>query len=525
MANPRTVINPFTKNEHRMRRNTKSTKWITAGPSTTAARNIDVENQTSKRIFREIISPSSVEDTSVRRHEPLSIINDFKTTPLESTAVRTNVSNRDTPLSTLKLIDFSMLERTMKEPEVNLPPHCPASIDDHNSSTNSSWQKQDLHQSYVTGSATCSKHVHAQPQATEHSTPLFRAAKEIYQAGPKGEGQKVWEAYQQARNHRRANDEPSQNMSSEPTTRKINTACLPLPSSTSPNEALFPPLRPRTPQNQSGRKEKESGSPDLRRDSGFSSSSYDVPVAIHKHVQRIVDLNKPLPPVPPIQAPPKVRNPKDRTSRDAQQCTEKETAHTWWKHSPSKAPQTLKSKISHPGPLMILGEGIAVNVAAECGGVGGPAAAVSLPVTRTGAPLPRPPSIHERKKEDRRPSPRAFHFPTIHLSPSKRIGKGSEKEKVDESDDSYTIHWRGRLVGPAYEAGKSFKQTAMETLDGVHVGKKRKTSDISFACQGVANEQLDRYQVSEQPSSDEEDVLVPDPLFYAKNAGMDRKFS
>ena len=65
----------------------------------------------------------------------------------------------------------------------------------------------------------------------------------------------------------------------------------------------------------------------------------------------------------------------------------------------------------------------------------------------------------------------------------------------------------------------------METLDGVHVGKKRKTSDISFACQGVANEQLDRYQVSEQPSSDEEDVLVPDPLFYAKNAGMDRKFS
>lgn len=190
-----------------------------------------------------------------------------------------------------------------------------------------------------------------------------------------------------------------------------------------------------------------------------------------------------------------------------------------------KAPQTLKSKISHPGPLMILGEGIAVNVAAECGGVGGPAAAVSLPVTRTGAPLPRPPSIHERKKEDRRPSPRAFHFPTIHLSPSKRIGKGSEKEKVDESDDSYTIHWRGRLVGPAYEAGKSFKQTAMETLDGVHVGKRRKTSDISFACQGVANEQLDRYQVSEQSSSDEEDVLVPDPLFYAKNAGMDRKFS
>ena len=94
-----------------------------------------------------------------------------------------------------------------------------------------------------------------------------------------------------------------------------------------------------------------------------------------------------------------------------------------------------------------------------------------------------------------------------------------------DRDDSYTIHWRGRLVGPAYEAGKSFKQTAMETLDGVHVGKKRKTSDISFACQGVANEQLDRYQVSEQSSSDEEDVLVPDPLFYAKNAGMDRKFS
>ena len=65
--------------------------------------------------------------------------------------------------------------------------------------------------------------------------------------------------------------------------------------------------------------------------------------------------------------------------------------HTWWKKRQfPKAQAILKSEISHPIPLVASYEGSTTNIAAECGGVGGPAAAVSLPITRTGAPLPQP---------------------------------------------------------------------------------------------------------------------------------------
>jgi hypothetical protein len=64
----------------------------------------------------------------------------------------------------------------------------------------------------------------------------------------------------------------------------------------------------------------------------------------------------------------------------------------------------------------------------------------------------------------------------------------------------------------------------METLDGVHVGRKRRTSDVSFACQGIVDSKLDRYQVSEPSSSDDEKGMVPDPLFYVKRTGPDARF-
>jgi hypothetical protein len=172
---------------------------------------------------------------------------------------------------------------------------------------------------------------------------------------------------------------------------------------------------------------------------------------------------------------------------------------------------------------MVSSEGVTVNVAAECGGVGGPAAAMSLPVTHMGTPLPRPPSTYEKKKEVGRPSPRSFHLATLHLSPSKRTGKGIKREKVAGSDGFHATHWRDKFVGPAYEASKSLKQSAMETLDGVHVGRKKRTSDISFACQGIADEKLDRYQVNEKSSSDDEMGMVPDPLFSVKNTGTKKR--
>jgi hypothetical protein len=92
---------------------------------------------------------------------------------------------------------------------------------------------------------------------------------------------------------------------------------------------------------------------------------------------------------------------------------------------------------------------------------------------------------------------------------------------MNEIDDTSSTHWRDKLVGPAYEASKSLKHTAMETLEGVHTGGKNRSSDVSFACQGMVGERLDRYQVSERFSSDDEKDLIPDPLFYTKRLGTD----
>ena len=135
--------------------------------------------------------------------------------------------------------------------------------------------------------------------------------------------------------------------------------------------------------------------------------------------------------------------------------------------------------------------------------MGGPAAAVSLPVTRTGALLvPQTQTSHAAGKEVDK-------------------GKGKGKEKIDERDVAQHTLWRDRFVGTAHEAGKSFKQT----LDGVHGGKKRKSSDASFWCQGVYGAPLDRYQVSElSPSDEEQEDMLPPRLFSGMRGGRDTKF-
>jgi hypothetical protein len=446
--------------------------------------------------------------------------------PLQSrsSAVRNNVSHRNSPVAALTLVDFSRLEQSWKEFDSTAIPHCPASIEKPESKTERTWRRQDLDERSSTNQTTTPKQTHVQEQAVYSSTPWYRTAKHIYNAGPKGEGQKVWEAYQQAIIPRQADKKLLQDTSSESMVEERTERQLPTPLPTSPDGVLFPPLRLRPPPTQSVEKGKEPDKQHLRRDSCFSSSSYEAAMAVDRTVMSNVDANKPLPPVPLLDAAPKVQQTENRPPGKYRQHAEREETHPWWKHSPSRAPQSLKSKISHPSPLTVSNKGTTVNVAADCGGVGGPAAAISLPVTRTGAPLPRPPSIHVKKKEASRPSPRAFHLPTFHRSPSKSKGNVYEKAKVDESEDTHPPHWRDRLVGPAYEAGKSLKQSAMETLDGVHVGRKRRTSDASFACQGIVDSKLDGYQVSEPSSSDDEKGMVPDPLFYVKRTGPDARF-
>jgi hypothetical protein len=447
------------------------------------------------------------------------------TKPLRSrpSAVRTDVSHRDSPVSALTLVDFSRLEQPWKELDTAVVPHCPAQIGKPESKTERTWRRQDPDERSDTNQATTPKQVHVQQQAVYNSTPWYRTAKNIYNLGPKGEGQKVWEVYQQAIIFRQADNKPLEDRYSEPMVEERTEKQLPTPLPTSPDGVLFPPLRLRPSPTQSVEKGKKPDKPYLRRDSCFSSSSYEVATAVDRTGISTIDANKPLPPVPLLDAAPKVQQTKSTPPGNFRQHAEREENHLWWKHSPSRVPQSLKSKISHPGPLTVSNKGTTVNVAAECGGVGGPAAAISLPVSRTGAPLPRPPSIHIKRKEAGQPLPRAFHLPTFHRSPSKSKGNAYEKAKVDESEDTHPPHWRDRLVGPAYEAGKSLKQTAIETLEGVHVGRKKRTSDASFACQGIVDGKLDRYQVSEPSSSDDEKGMVPDPLTYVKRTGTETR--
>jgi hypothetical protein len=524
MANPRTVINPFTKNEQCMRRNTESTKWVTAGASAVRKRGVDLETQIPWCTRKETFLPGDFEDGSSGTPAPLSMKDETKPLRSRLSAVRSNVSHRDSPVSTLTLVDFSRLEQSWKDFDTTAIPHCPATIEKPESKTERTWQRQDLDEGSDTNQATTPKQIHVQQQAVHSSTPWYRTAKHIYNAGPKGEGQKMWEAYQQAIIPRQADNKPPQDTSFEPMVEERTEKKPPTPLPTSPDGVLFPPLRLRPSPTQRVERGKEPDRPYLRRDSCFSSSSYEVATAVDRTVVSTIDANKPLPPVPLLDAAPKVQQTKSTPPGNCRQHAEREETHPWWKHSPSRAPQSLKSKISHPGPLTVSNKGTTVNVAAECGGVGGPAAAISLPVSRTGAPLPRPPSIHVKKKEAGRSSPRAFHLPTFHRSPSKSKGNAYEKVEVYESEDTHPPHWRDRLVGPAYEAGKSLKQTAMETLDGVHVGRKRRTSDASFACQGIVDSKLDRYQVSEPSSSDDEKGMVPDPLFYVKRTETDTRF-
>ena len=358
----------------------------------------------------------------------------------------------------------------------------------------------------------------SKPKADSAPIPWYRLAKDIYEVGPKGEGQKAWKAYQEMRKEKRNNAKTTHDPP-VPAKQKKYEKPLPQPPPSNPDGVPHPPLRPRPAYSQNG---KESESPYPRKDSGFSSTSYEVPIAIDKNMQRTVDANKPLPRLPRLDPAPKSRKtyqashsppppPKSDLQRPTQQDegkrAEKDThLNPWWKPLADKQSSKpgLKSKISHPGTLMASNKGVTTNIAADCGGVGGPAAAISMPVNRLGAPL---------LKEDRRPSPL-----TSNPSHERMSEKKKGKQKAIERDDTPPTHWRDRFefVGPTFEAGNPFKQ------------KKRRSSDASFGCKGVQGEALDRYQVGELSSSEDERGMVPEPLFTGKrgeNVGRDEVLS
>jgi hypothetical protein len=449
MVNPRVVANPFTKDDNYMRRNTANTRWVAdsehakVGPS----KNVQYVTPRSQHVSRK----ASVFDSISPKAHTLVLPQD-KAKPLPPSPPESykNVARRGSPVSPISPVDFTSSEQNRKHSNATVFPFYPASIKKPEPKSKEFWWK-----AAIRGDAP--------------PTPWYRVARDIYNVGPKGEGQKVWKAYQKMRKEKRKDAETKQDNAPAHTQQKKDEKPLPLPPpSTNSQGVFYPPLRPRSSQSRKG---KEPESPRTRKDSGFSSTSYEVPLAIDKSFQRTVNASKPLPRVPRLDPAPRARKTflasrpapspppatVQRRAAEEKQRAEKETSHLnpWWKplaDKQSAKPSGLKARISNPGPLMTL-------------------------------PLLSPKhSMSEKKKE-----------------------KGKQKEV--ERDDTPPTFWRDRFefVPP------TLKQ------------KKKRSSDVSFGCKGVEGEMLDRYQVGELSSSEEDEKgVVPDPLFTGK--GRDTRF-
>lgn len=528
-----------------MRQNTENTKWVTDGGRSATQRagpqkEVHIVELKSQYGSQKASVSRNLNDISPETGHVDAARDEMKQTAAETGPV--SAKPNDCTRSQAIAIDFSGLEQTRRRPDDTPISYCSTVIQDSSPVRKDTARGQE--QDARTGSGTRDDDVHAGNPHDEQKTlldsvPWYRAAKHIYATGPEGEGQRAWKAYQHIRKEHKNGARADKTMRTREQIVLKYEKPLPLPPSSGPDGVLFPSMRPRSAETRSETERDDFENQHPRKDSVFSQLSYEVPIAIEKSVGSTFDANKPLPPVPHLEAAPKVRQKTDQTvapspsletkpeksarNSHSDQVPEKASGHTWWRLQPPKDHPMLKSKISQPGPLIALSDGLTVNVAVECGGVGGPLAAVSLPVTRNGTPLSQSQNAHVAKKDARKPPPLNLHLPILHPAPLRTRVNAKDRGKAPNLDETPATHWRDIFVGPAHEVGKSFKQTAMDRLDGVHLGRKRRSSDTSFRCQGIGNEALDRYQVSQttvasQHSSDDES-LAPTRLFAAKKKG------
>lgn len=387
------------------------------------------------------------------------------------------------------------------------------------------------------------QHQSLEERASVQSAAWYRAVKDIYDSGPEGEGQEVWAAwkiYQQARKEQQESNESAERKSSiqremvsegEKILAQAQHTRPLVPSHPPPPPPPPPPLpQVDTVQTQPNRAEESRAKSHTREDSCVSPSSIDIPVTIGDCVQRVIDTNKPLPAVPRAEpapktdetvcqmvpgSPPLTVEPHGYTKIVTKKPrSEAKPDNTWWqKRQSSKAQAKLKSKISHPVSLVASHKGSITNVAAECGGVGGPAAAVSLPNTRTGTAQPSnsASTTSTVQREVRKLPSLSFRFPPF--------GHNRMKSTPDlEGKDTAVVRVDMQPT----------KQSAKEKLNSAEMGRRRRSSDASFECQGIV-ERLDKHQVSEtgapsQDSGENKKSLLPEPLFSGMRGGKGAHF-
>jgi hypothetical protein len=227
MANPRLVVDPFTKNENHMKRNTTDTRWVAdddrpkAGPS----KNVQYVTQRSPRASREASVFDELYNVSPTSHTHVSSRDRTQSPPLSLTESFKYAARHDSLVSPISPLDLASLEQTRKHSGATVFPFYPTSIKKPEPKPKELWWKAAI-------------------RDDSPPTPWYRVPREIYQVGPGSEGQKVWKAVKEMRKKRRKNAETKQDIPVQPKQKKHQKP-LPRPPPSNINGVLYPPLRAR----------------------------------------------------------------------------------------------------------------------------------------------------------------------------------------------------------------------------------------------------------------------------------------
>ncbi|OAL53282.1 hypothetical protein IQ07DRAFT_356235 [Pyrenochaeta sp. DS3sAY3a] len=390
----------------------------------------------------------------------------------------------------------------------------------------------------------------------------YRSAKGIYIEGPDGEGQQVWDAYRHFRREKQERVEEVRRRAMDMSSRAEGVSDAPQTT-----QAAIPSIAySQVARSSDAGKHEHAESKHQSTQTGprpslgeVSRTSREVPVVIDSrnvrghvdvnkplpsrprqhvdlnkplpaHVRQPKDLNKPLPALPSMYPAP-LRQPQasadkdhmvgiaaagiqfptkwegDANSRLGKPMQTGDSSSTWW-HSIAekralKTHEALKAKISCPQPLVSSAEAHTANIAADCGGVGGPAAATSQ---RYGAHLT--PEACRKENQVRKTSPLGVEM--------------SNKFKQKASDPVPPGHWRDKIDTLVTSAGRT-----MATM-----GTRSRNSDASFACVGLPEGNAAVYPVQGPGPSKHNPILregsnrdtrdehgVPEPLFRGMQGG------
>ncbi|KAJ4370555.1 hypothetical protein N0V83_005076 [Neocucurbitaria cava] len=322
-----------------------------------------------------------------------------------------------------------------------------------------SWWKQGLNRSEPTPKPTSGGVPVGEVQQKPSLADIYRSAKDIYQVGPAGEGQKVWRGYKQFRTEKQNRTEERQN---KPATQTYGSS---QPTSQLPGATLLvqPPPQPLPGHVHTGHHVNNPVNKGLlarkntdMSEAEFSRSSYEVPVAMGRSIRQVIDVNKPLPPVPKLQPAPNSLHPMDMESAFMVGIAAANLQHgTHTRVTPQHPTTTAQPVVSKQGS-----------------GTQSTSWWKFLADKQTNRSHVATTHADNKKQTNKPPPP-------LKLNLSYRQ-KGKQKEAREH--DTPPTHWRDVFDTFAihhhhHHGGKSANKAS----------RKRKDSDVSFACQGISD--------------------------------------